>query len=236
MNLLPRQPTGATSTPSLNPLTRVPTISRSMFSLLAMSNKPNLLSYRCVPAGFWLNDNDGGKIIINNTFFFMSNCYMLDHCFQYNSLGMQLLVLLFRFKSWGCWPQIGEVPFWSLTATGRNLQFGRCLPDFRSCLFSHCYSVSFISFSFRSHVRCPSVVMRISVINTSPLLTSLKWWTFLKVSTSVNVCILDFCSFNVTATESFWCKHTEYVQHQNKYFKTITLPFGGVQLWNGANT
>lgn len=75
MNLLPRQLTGATSTPSLNPLTRMPTIPHSMFSLLAMSNKPTLLSYRCVPAGFWLNDNDGGKIIINNTFFFLSNCY-----------------------------------------------------------------------------------------------------------------------------------------------------------------
>lgn len=75
MNLLPRQLTGATSTPSLNPLTRMPTIPHSMFSLLTMSNKPTLLSYRCVPAGFWLNDNDGGKIIINNTFSFLSNCY-----------------------------------------------------------------------------------------------------------------------------------------------------------------
>ena len=112
------------------------------------------------------------------------------------------------------------------------------VPSWLQILYiSHCYSVSFISFSFRSYVRCSSLVMRICMINTSPLLISpLKWWMFLKVSTSVNVCILDFCSFNVTATESFWCKHTEYVQHQKKYFKTITLPFGGVELWNGANT
>ena len=229
MNLLPRQLTGATSTSSLNPLTRMPIIPHSMFSLLAVRNKPDLLSYRCVPAGFWLKDNDSGKIKINNTFFFLSNCYMLDHCFQYNSIGMQLLVLLFRFKSRGRWPQIAEVPFQSLTATGRNLQFGLCLPDFRSCIFSHCYSVSFISFSFRSYVRCASLVTRICMINTSPLLISpLKWWTFWKMSTSVNVCILDFCSFNVTVTESFWHKYTEYVQHQKKYFKMITLSFGGV--------
>lgn len=36
-----------------DPLTRMPTVPRGMFSLLVMSNKPNLLNYRCVLVGLW---------------------------------------------------------------------------------------------------------------------------------------------------------------------------------------
>lgn len=76
-------------------------------------------------------------------------------------------------------------------------------------------------------------VMRIGMINVLPLLVSPFEMINIPIGFSpLNFCILDFCSFNVTATGSFWdnLRRTEYVQHQKKYFKTVTPPFGRVQL------
>lgn len=97
---------------------------------------------------------------------------------------------------------------------GGDLQFELYLPDFKSCIFSHYYSVSFFSFSFRSYGRCCMLVMRICMINVLPLLVSPFEMINIPIGFSpLNFCILDFCSFNVTATESFWdnLRHTEYV-------------------------
>lgn len=61
-----------------HPLTRMPTVPRGMFSLLVMSNKPNLLNYRCAPVGLWHWKAMTVENSTNNSFSFLTNCYVLD--------------------------------------------------------------------------------------------------------------------------------------------------------------
>lgn len=87
---------------SLTPSCKDAHVPHGMVFLPPMSNKPNLFNYRCVPGGLWLKGNDSGKIIISNSFFFLSNCYVLDTTISNKTaldIDVTILILIEKLRT-----------------------------------------------------------------------------------------------------------------------------------------